>query len=230
MLGRDHAVVHVRTGECLSPSIRWRNWSGIINTYRNTIGRLMSLSTPAARELLHTRNISCKGYKRVDGLYDIEGHLVDTKSYDIDNIDRGGVIHSGESLHEMRVRLTLDLNLLIHHAEAITEWAPYSLCKDGGMNISRLEGVKIGPGWRKTTLRLLGKTHGCTHITEMLGQMATTAYQTMGAEWNRRRASEGEAQSKSRPRLLNSCYAFAESGEVVLRQWPQWHQSRDSES
>lgn len=188
----------------------------------------MSLSKPAKRELLHTRNISCTGYKRADGLYDIEGHLVDTKSYDIDNIDRGGVIKTGESLHEMRVRLTLGIDLLIHRAEAVTEWAPYSRCSDGGMNISRLEGVKIGPGWRQTTLRLLGKTEGCTHITEMLGQMATTAYQTMGAEWNRRQDKAGETQT--RPRLLNSCYAFVETGEVVLRQWPAWYRDDDSSS
>lgn len=186
----------------------------------------MSLSTPAPRELLHTRNIICKGYKRNDGLYDIEGHLVDIKSYDIDNIDRGGVIKAGESLHEMRVRLTLDIELLIHHAEAVTEWAPYHRCGNGGLNISQLEGVKIGSGWRKTTLRLLGKTRGCTHITEMLGQMATTAFQTMGAEWNRRQVNKDG--SEGAPRLLNSCFAFADDGDVVLRQWPEWHKSNGS--
>ena len=40
------------------------------------------LDPTVAREPLHRRTIEIHGYKREDGLYDIEGHLVDTKPYD----------------------------------------------------------------------------------------------------------------------------------------------------
>ena len=40
----------------------------------------MPLSAPAARERLHTRQIECHGYRRADGLFDIEGHSTDTKT------------------------------------------------------------------------------------------------------------------------------------------------------
>jgi hypothetical protein len=39
------------------------------------------LTTPQARTPLHTREISFNGYARDDGLWDIEGHLKDTKSH-----------------------------------------------------------------------------------------------------------------------------------------------------
>ena len=41
----------------------------------------MPLSTSAPRQLMHNRAIECRGYQREDGLWDIEGHLVDTKTY-----------------------------------------------------------------------------------------------------------------------------------------------------
>ena len=45
----------------------------------------MPLSAPAAREPLHRRQIDITGYIRDDGLWDIEGHLLDTKAYDTDS-------------------------------------------------------------------------------------------------------------------------------------------------
>lgn len=186
----------------------------------------MSLSQPAERELFHTRTVTCKGYKRKDGLYDIEGHLVDTKSFDFDNVDRGGTIHAGESLHEMRVRLTLDLALNVIDAEAVTEWAPFNVCSQAAVSVKSLKGLQIGPGWRSQVNRLLGKTAGCTHITEMLGPMATTAFQTMGAEWKSNQTDD----TSEPPRLLNSCYALSESSPIVKREWPTWYRPVDRDN
>ena len=39
----------------------------------------MPLSPAAPREHIHTRTVTCRGYRRKDGLWDIEGHLVDVK-------------------------------------------------------------------------------------------------------------------------------------------------------
>ena len=67
----------------------------------------MPLSPPAARKELHLRRVEVCGYQRDDGLWDIEGRLVDTKTYGFDNFDRGR-IEAGDPIHEMRLRLTLD--------------------------------------------------------------------------------------------------------------------------
>ncbi len=179
----------------------------------------MSLSQPAERELLHTRKITCVGYKRSDGLYDIEGHLIDNKTYDFDNKDRGGKIRAGEALHAMHVRITLDLELVIQQAEAVTEWGPFNHCKQGAASFKQLKGLRIGPDWRLRVNQLLSGVSGCTHITELLRQIATTALQTMGAELSKKNPGKDDAQ----PHLLNSCYALAENSPVVKREWPKWY-------
>ena len=71
----------------------------------------MPLSKPKMRNQIHSREIKCFGYKRGDGFWDIEGSMIDTKSYSFDNNDRGGV-SSGEPIHYMQIRITLDDNLV----------------------------------------------------------------------------------------------------------------------
>ena len=67
----------------------------------------MPLSNAAPRKHIHTRKIDCRGYRRDDGLWDIEGTLVDTKTYSFGNEDRAGIA-AGEPFHEMHIRLTID--------------------------------------------------------------------------------------------------------------------------
>ena len=47
----------------------------------------MPLPPSVAREELHLRRIELRGYRRVDGLYDVEARMVDTKSEPITLID-----------------------------------------------------------------------------------------------------------------------------------------------
>ena len=49
----------------------------------------MPLSAPVARQHLHTRRVTCTGYFREDGLFDIEGQITDEKTYEQDNEWRG---------------------------------------------------------------------------------------------------------------------------------------------
>ena len=58
--------------------------------------------------LLHSRNVYSNGYLRYDGFFEIEGTIVDKKSYDIPKSD-GTVLRAGEPLHKMIVKLTLDI-------------------------------------------------------------------------------------------------------------------------
>ena len=109
----------------------------------------MPLSPPADRRLLHRRTVECIGYRRADGLFDIEGRLTDDKSYSFPNSYRGGEIRAGEPVHDMWVRLTLDADLLVHAAEAWTADGPYAVCGDVNDAYRSLAGVRIGPGWRR---------------------------------------------------------------------------------
>lgn len=184
----------------------------------------MPLSSVVHRKPLHTRKLTLQGYLREDGLLDIEGHLIDTKPFDIPNRDRGGRIRAGESLHEMRVRLTLDLDFKILDAQAVTEYAPYDHCKGGPLSFSRLIGEQIGPGWNKRVKSILGGRQGCTHITEMLGQMATTAFQTLNSLQS---PGEPAKDKEEKPLILDTCLALASDSPVVEREWPEFYRPRD---
>jgi hypothetical protein len=201
----------------------------------------MPLTPPVQRDQLHLRDIQVWGYHRSDGLFDIEGHLTDTKPYPLDSEDRG-VLPPGTPLHGMWMRLTIDDTMTIVASEACTDFGPYSICPGGAESYSRLVGLTIKPGFLRAANERIGGAAGCTHIREMLQQMATTAFQTMwpvrsrqAAEARRRHHAAGEhahaaksADTDGVRRLLNSCYAYASDGTVVKQRWPHLYSGPDT--
>ena len=121
----------------------------------------MPLTPPATREAIHHRRIDCRGYRRADGLWDIEGHLTDVKSYPFENAWRGE-IQPGEPIHDMWLRLTLDDELTVIEVEAATAAGPFPICGAITPAFATLAGLRIGPGWRREVQRRLGGVNGCT--------------------------------------------------------------------
>lgn len=181
----------------------------------------MPLPDPAPRNLQHTRLVECRGYRRDDGLWDIEGHLTDTKTFDIPGMDRpGGKLAAGEPLHEMWVRLTVDLDLVIHDVAVVTEWGPYHGCESIAPAFQVLKGLQIRPGFNQRTKELLGRTRGCTHLVELLGPVATTAFQTI---YGAREKARPAGSDGKRPGLIDSCHMYAADGALVKKRWPGWY-------
>ncbi|HWK45335.1 MAG TPA: DUF2889 domain-containing protein [Stellaceae bacterium] len=176
----------------------------------------------AAREPLHTRTVECRGFRREDGLWDVEGHMTDVKSYAFDNYYRGR-IEPGEPLHDMWLRLTFDDNLVIHAIEAVTDRAPYEICPAITPAFQKLVGERIGAGFTLRVRQLLGGTAGCTHLVELLGPIATTAFQTIAPL----RKAKPPSVPPRRPVLLNTCHAFVSDGEVAKRLWPDFYVGGD---
>ncbi len=180
----------------------------------------MPISKPAERDHIHTRAIQCAGYKRKDGLWDIDGYLTDTKSYTFENLDRGN-IPSGDPIHHMVMRITVDDNLTIQSAEASTEYSPYSICGAITDSFSKLKGLQIGPGWRRKVNEIMGGTAGCTHLRDLLvGPLAVTAYQTIIPM---RKSDSQNKPPKRRPAIIGTCHAYASDGPIVKRQWPSFY-------
>ncbi len=180
----------------------------------------MPLSKAAPRRPIHTRAIECRGYEREDGLWDIEAHLVDTKAYRHSRRDGGRARDPGEPVHVMWIRLTIDLDMLIHGAEAATESSPYLQCGDVTPAFKKLVGVRIAAGWRREIAARLGGTKGCTHLVELLGPLGTTAYQATGRA---REARLAGAPVAKRPYQINSCHMYKEDSPAVLERWPQFY-------
>jgi hypothetical protein len=184
----------------------------------------MPVSPPAPRKHLHTRQIICQGFKREDGLWDIEGQMTDTKTYDFANEDRGGTIRAGEAVHHMRVRITIDSQMVIKAAEVSMDDTPFALCKAIAPSFAGLAGMSLGAGFRKALLGKFGGVAGCTHIVELMGPIATTAFQTMAG--NRPPRSD----TASKPPVIDRCHAMAADGPVVARLWPQYSTAKDNEA
>ena len=89
----------------------------------------MPLSEPVERELLHLRDIAVRGYRRADGLFDIEAEIADTKTYGFAVGARR--VEPGDKLHNMLVRMTVDETLTIVACEAATEYGPFETCGGG---------------------------------------------------------------------------------------------------
>ena len=138
----------------------------------------MAFSDPAPRRHVHTRAIHYRGYEREDGLWDIEAHMTDTKTYQFRNDWRGEVM-IGEPLHEMLLRVTIDDSFTIKDIEAATEHSPFEMCPSITPNYKKVIGIQMGRGWRQKVRMQVGGTNGCTHLTELLYPMATAAMQTI---------------------------------------------------
>ncbi len=183
----------------------------------------MPLSVPASREPIHDRAIDCRGYRRADGRWDIEGHLVDTKTYAFANRERGEIA-PGEPVHEMWLRLTVDDELMVHEVEAVTDAAPFSICPEITHQFKRLKGLRIGRGWRRQVAELLGGVRGCTHLVELLGPVGTTAFQTIYPIKARRPETQQDVQAgRKKPPMLDTCHALASDGPIVMRFWPTFY-------
>lgn len=180
----------------------------------------LPLSRPVPRKHLHTRRITCRGYLREDGLWDIEGAVIDTKTYSFDNQDRGGV-RAGEPVHEMWIRLTVDDDRVVQEAEASSEAGPFAMCGDITPAYALLKGLRIAPGWRRAVLKRLGGVKGCTHITDLLlGPLAVTAFQAVRPD---REKGRKKKPKMGKPAMLNSCHAMAADGPLAKRLWPDFY-------
>ena len=138
----------------------------------------MPLSLPSVeRKRMHLRSIRLEGFKRVDGLWEIEAHLVDTKDQDYPL--SSGLIRPGEPVHEMSVRVTIDDQFNILAAEASTDAAPFmGTCEAIAPDYSQIVGLNLFSGFPKTVKERFGSVHGCAHLTELLMSLPTAALQT----------------------------------------------------
>lgn len=179
----------------------------------------MPLSPPVEREPFHRRRYEFGGYRRADGLWDIEGRMTDVKSYSFPN-DYRGTIQAGEPLHDMSIRLTIDEDFLVHDIEVVTDSGPFGVCAAATANFKQMIGMTVGLGWRRAIRERVGGVHGCTHQVEMLQAMATVAFQTL---YPVRAKKQKERPADQPPPLLNTCHAFRSDGEIVKKSWPAFY-------
>ncbi|HYC63113.1 MAG TPA: DUF2889 domain-containing protein, partial [Reyranellaceae bacterium] len=173
----------------------------------------------------------------------IEGRITDDKTYEHPNEWRGP-LKAGEFVHDMSIRLTLDHKFKIVDVEAVTDSSPYSVCGEVAPDFKKLIGLTIGGGFHRAVRERLGGVHGCTHIVELLGPVATTAFQTASSRKARELNNAHRTKSGTLPKpepadpdkpprkpyVIDTCHAWAADGEVVKRWAPHFYTGPDAET
>lgn len=173
------------------------------------------------RSELHHRQLDIRFFQRSDGLFEVEGRLLDRKTHAFRRLLHDRDTPAGTPLHDIQVRLIIDESLLVHDASATLAASPFELCRGAANTLAPLKGLRIGAGWNKRVRELLGGAASCTHIVEMLGPMATTVFQGLAPQRLARMAQPGNEEHQSK---IDSCYAYGRHREVVARLWPKRHE------
>jgi Protein of unknown function (DUF2889) len=177
----------------------------------------MPLHPPAPRERLHLRRVSYEGFRRDDGLFDIDAALVDTKDH-VYPLATGNRTPD-QPVHSMQIRVTINTRFDVIDIAAATDEMPYpGRCDRITPEYKKLIGANLLRGFRKAISEHMGGIKGCTHLSELLSFLPTAAVQTFAGL---KRETDGWADKK--PFQLDACHALDTRGETVQLFYPKWY-------
>ena len=186
----------------------------------------MTAKESSSRRLMHTRNITCKAYERDDGLWDIEAQLVDLREEPMPVI-RGGWVPAGQPLHDMRINMTVDMDMKILDIDARTAASPTPACGQVDAAYKALIGETIGAGFKSKIRATVGGFKGCTHLTELLQPVATTVFQALWLRIAAKRWGKDASEAAGKEfgaELIDSCSAYQRDGQVFGVLWQKYLQ------
>lgn len=181
------------------------------------------LSTVPHRTPLHTRSITFRGFAREDGLWDMEGELLDVKQYSYKSERHD--MPAGTPIHHLFLRVTLDARFCIQAIEASMQDTPFGECKVADQSLQKMVGHTMGAGWRQSIERTIGGTLGCTHLRELLFNIATAAFQTIPHHIHVQRVAQGlpkDVEGDEPPFYMGRCMTWDFNGPVVQRLAPKF--------
>ena len=171
-----------------------------------------------------------QGFDREDGLWDIEAHLTDTKPYGF-QVSSERPFPPDKPIHGLKVRVTLNDQMVIQDIATSMDDIPHPECAGAPHGMHKLIGCTMGAGWRKVINQHVGGTAGCTHLREMLFNMATAAYQTLpSGQWQRRElASQAQPAVTEPPFYLGQCHSWAYDSPTVQRAYPMFFKPKSAD-
>ncbi|MBJ2163726.1 DUF2889 domain-containing protein [Acidovorax sp. IB03] len=176
----------------------------------------MRLSAPVPRKTSHIRRVTYQGYEREDGLWDMEAELHDSKAHDMPSFRHQGVRLAGDPIHHMWLRVTIDRKLVVHAIEAAMDAHPLQDCPQARPALQGMVGACMARGWRQAIAQHMGGVASCTHLRELLFNMATAAFQTLPAAF-------GGGDPDTPPRHLGQCTGWDFEGNGVKEYFPQFY-------
>lgn len=177
----------------------------------------MPLRPPAPRTLKHVRRVNYQGFERDDGLWDIEGELHDSKAYDAPSFRDGKKQRmAGEPIHHMWLRVTVNRELVVQAVDVAMHSHPLKGCREAEAALQRMVGCGMARGWRQAIQKNLGGVESCTHLRELLFNLATAAFQSVPAVFSSTNPDEP-------PRHLGQCTGWDFNGNGVKEYFPQFY-------
>ena len=116
-----------------------------------------------------------------------------------------------------------EADLILFNTCSVREKAQEKVFSDlGRVQHLKAKGVLIG----------VGGSEGCTHLREMLFNMATAAYQTLPAgQWQRRElAGQPHPEMTQAPYFLGQCHSWAYDSPTVQRAYPMFFKPKATET
>jgi hypothetical protein len=141
-----------------------------------------------------------------------------------------------DNVHSVQARLVVSFpDFVIREAAGELTRMPYTgYCSGASQAIARLEGEKIGRGFRRRAAELLGGAESCNHLHTLIFNMGATAFQMNyvaakqhpGAEEMIRKTADDSALRRQlilgwMPQLRNSCYLFSEAADRLFQIEPK---------
>ena len=176
----------------------------------------MPLSAPSPRTLQHTRRVTYHGYARLDGLWDIEGELIDSKPQILQTLVHAHPHPANAPIHHMAIRATVDAALVVQAIEVSMDAFPLHECPKARAALQGMVGCSMARGWRRAIQEKLGGVASCTHLRELLFNMATAAFQTMPTVF-------ATSDPNVPPRHLGQCTGWDLQGAGVQEHYPQFY-------
>jgi hypothetical protein len=182
----------------------------------------MPLSPPVSRALRHTRAIQVEAFARDDGLWDIDARITDIKQRDVTLAS--GFRPAGTRLHDLSLRLTIDLEMNVVAAEAASDAVPYAgYCDTIGPAYAGLVGLNMMRGFRAGLKERLSGVLGCTHLTELAQVLPTAALQAFANDVLKTRDGDTDDERLShKPFQIDRCHALRSDGPGVAKYYPRW--------
>ena len=128
-----------------------------------------------------------------------------------------------EVIHRIAITGSITIpDLVLDEVSAVGEIMPYGICARNADVVSRLTGLRIGPGYRRAVLDLMGGTAGCTHFLSLaleLAQLHTLVVYTRMREAvpdaDRQDPRWMRAGLVIEPGLVNACASLAQDSPVI---------------
>jgi hypothetical protein len=182
----------------------------------------MPLSSPISRRALkHSRAIQIDAFARDDGLWDLDAHISDIKTRDVELAS--GTRSAGTPIHDLFLRVTINTAFTVVAVDAASDKVPYpGYCDTIAPAYSKLIGLNLVKGFRKELQANLGDVLGCTHLSQLAVLLPTVAIQAFAGEVFDPHQESNAASQKGKPFQLDRCHALRTDGAAVAKYYPSW--------